>query len=68
MEQELTTVHKSLAEASIETKEEGPMGTFTFRIPIELKEQTESYCKRQGTTLSRFLRKCCEGLINDYRP
>ncbi len=69
MEQELTTVHDAVIQAATEVSiPAGPMGTHTFRIHDSVKTIAGQICAAQGTTLSDFLRKCCEGLLKDYRP
>lgn len=65
----LTTVHHALAEAATEPKQyEGAMGTHTFRIHDELKKDAANKCLPHGVSLDAFLRKCCEALVNDFKP
>lgn len=67
MEQKQTTVHDALAEAAAEinTNPE-PMKTYTFRAHIPRIKEAEEICRRQGTTLPDYLRKCVELLPRDY--
>lgn len=68
MEQNLTTVHDALKEASTEVKRDEAMITYTFRIREHVRDEAERLCKMHGTTLPDYLRKCCELLPKDYRP
>lgn len=63
---ELTTVHDAMANAAAEI--EGPVGMepATYRITDEIKDTAAKICAQHGTTLSQFIRKCCEGLVKDY--
>lgn len=64
----LHNVHDSLNQAAAdETSEEG-MTQGSYRVYPTTKKLAEDICKANGTTLSAFLRKCCEGLVRDYLP
>lgn len=38
----------------------------SFRIGPTTKRQVEQICESEGTTLSTFLRACCENLVSGY--
>jgi hypothetical protein len=70
MKPDVTNVHQALQQASIETqKPDGPapMRTGTYRIEAETKLKAEAICRRHGTSLSAYLRACCDGLVRDYQ-
>lgn len=72
IDEQLTSVHEALQEATLEPRatkaEERAMGTFTFRVHKVSREAAQDICKRHGTTLADYLRKCIEALPRDYRP
>lgn len=64
----LTNVHDALKAASLESKnQKKPMVSSSFKIEEDVKEEVQKICERNGTDMSTFLRKCCLGLVNDYR-
>lgn len=70
-EDRLSTVHDAMSDAaaSPEPAENDPnMVVQTFRIPQGLKDDVRRICEANGTTLSSWLRECCERLRSDYRP
>ena len=67
-EQPLTSVHIALSEATQASKAEmAAMVPVTVKMHENVKDIASDICKTNGTNLSEFLRKCCEGLIRDYR-
>ncbi len=69
VEQKLTTVHEALAEAAAEINTDAePMKTYTFRAHLPKIKEAEEICRRQGTTLPEYLRKCVELLPRDLNP
>jgi len=68
MEHGLINVHECLQEAILVSKsEKTAMVPLTIKISEEVKDSVTEICDRHGTTVSEFLRKCCEGLVSDYR-
>lgn len=68
---ELATVQGAVSESAQEVKPEkteNPMGTYTFRIPNQIRAQAEDLCQRSGSSLPSFLRKCCEIMVREYSP
>lgn len=64
----LTDVHQALSTAATESLAESqPLYPFSFRISKETAEKVQELCARHGTTLSEFVRQCCEGLVKDYQ-
>ena len=65
---ELTTVHECLKAAQLESKQYEPKTeTITIRIEPTVKARASAICERNGTSISDYLRKCCEGLAADYQ-
>lgn len=62
----LTTVHDALSNASGEIKAPEGLHPATYRVTPQIKELAERICEQNATTLSQFVRKCCEGLVEDY--
>lgn len=65
---ELLTVHHALNEAAQETDKSQPMGTYTFRIPDDVRAEADEICQRHGVRLGSFLRACADILRREYRP
>ena len=65
MDMELSNVHEALQRASI-ASEPTESVTQTFRVGKDIKDIVESICARHDTTVSAFLRECCEQLTEDY--
>jgi hypothetical protein len=64
--QPLTNVHDALHRAVLSERNRVNLVPATFKIDPLKKEISEQICQKNGTTLSSFLRECCEGLILDY--
>lgn len=65
--QNLTSVHQALqAAAQEDRKNQAPLVPVSLKAHSDTKEVCEKICKSNGTTLSSFLRKCMEGLAQDY--
>jgi hypothetical protein len=63
----ITNVHEALATASSEpTTPSYPMDNYSFRMKSEIADKVTEICARHGTSMSEFVRQCCEGLIKDY--
>ncbi len=68
MEKEiLATLHQAMSEATQSQPHDGPMETYTFRIHPNTLKNIEGICKSNGTTLPKFIRKCCEIVEREYR-
>lgn len=65
---DLTNVHEALAAAAQSHEDNEQMIHVSLRIPEKVKEELTKLCERHGTTVSAFLRKCCEALVSDYIP
>ncbi len=64
----LSNVHDALSKAVIESKKPPKLDkTFTFRTDLEQMIIAEGICDANGTTVSMFLRKCIDCLVEDYR-
>jgi hypothetical protein len=65
--EQLSTVHDAIRDAALDINPEAPNNEVgTFKVSTDVKRLASEICSRNGTTLSCFLRKCCEGLIQDY--
>lgn len=62
----VTNVHEAMAKAASQPTPE-VLENYSFRIKKSLAKQTNELCKRHGTTMSEFIRQCCEGLVDDYK-
>lgn len=62
----LTNVHDAMKAAVLAEPEQPEYHVRTFRLPTAMNELTDRICKQHGTTMSAFLRQCCEGLVRDY--
>lgn len=67
-DQELLTLHHTLAEAVQEPEANQPMPTYTFRIAKEDRDAAELICERHGTSMAAFFRTCARVLAREYRP
>lgn len=38
----------------------------SYRVSPDVKEQAERICSAAGTSLSTFIRKCCENLVEEF--
>lgn len=65
MSQEATDVHHAMKRAQW-ASEQKEMVTATFRLDSETKTKAEAICERNSTTLSGYLRQCCEVLVEEY--
>lgn len=67
-EGKLTNVHEALAKAATEpstpTKQ---LEQYSFRLHEEVGTKCREICARHNTTISEFLRQCCQGLVDDYQ-
>lgn len=67
----LTNIHECLADAAsephVKSLEEKPLKAFSFRIREESFAAASEICDRHGTTISEFLRQCCEAIVRDYK-
>lgn len=64
--QPLTNVHDALHRAVLSERDRVNLVPATFKINPLKKTIAEQICEKSGTTLSSFLRECCEGLVLDY--
>lgn len=68
MEDKLTNVHEALNRAATApSSPQIPMEQYSFRMKEDMANKVKDICDRHGTTMSEFLRHCCEGLISDYQ-
>jgi hypothetical protein len=68
MDIKLTDIHEVLTEAKTEKFQDGKMETYTYKAMAQTKQDAESICKTNGTTLSAFVRGCLKALVKDYNP
>lgn len=62
----LKTVHDAMDFASTASRSNEPMINISVRMPSHLKEEMAKHCEKHGTSLSEFLRMCCEAFLEDY--
>ncbi len=64
---ELTSVHEALAKAASENiKETQRMVVLSTKVSPDVEAVVQDICRNHGTTISAYLRKCCESLVADY--
>lgn len=44
----------------------GPLQVYSIRMPKEVAENVMDIAQRHGITMSEFLRKCAETLVEEY--
>ncbi len=63
----LLNMHELLVEIKLENQYQiGDPETVTFRVSGDYKAVAHKICAANGVTLSDFLRKCCEQLVQEY--
>lgn len=75
----LKTLHEVLAESRFdppgaenpqedgEQGKEAPMRCGSYRVETDIKAMAEMICKQNGSSLSAFLRRCCQTLVLEYQ-
>lgn len=62
----LTTVHDALQSAAFKKNQNNQMISASCKIDQKTKDLADGICEKHATTLSAFLRECCESLVLDY--
>lgn len=64
---QLSTVHAAVERAKDTAQKQGNnYTTATFKVNKDVKAKAEGILEQQGSDLSKFLRSCCELLVEDY--
>lgn len=66
MSNELANVHMILALSAQERGGKPKEDVVHIRMEPELKELADKIIKTNGSTMSAYLRKCCETLVREY--
>lgn len=63
---EVSNVHQALSRAVDSERNRVALVNANFKVDPLRKETAEGICAKHGTTLSAFLRECCDVLLLDF--